>query len=77
MYYMNGVWILGGILMTVFVILVILVIIFAATRGNRGWNMGNWGPGDRRDPLEIAKERYAKGEITREQFEDIKKGLMS
>ena len=26
-------------------------------------------------PMEIAKERYARGEITREQFEQIKKDL--
>lgn len=26
-------------------------------------------------PLEIARQRYARGEITKEQFEDIRRGL--
>jgi putative membrane protein len=31
--------------------------------------------GDRSLPMEIAKARYARGEITREQFEELKKDL--
>jgi putative membrane protein len=32
-------------------------------------------PPERRDPIEIAKERYARGEITKEEFDEIKKNL--
>jgi putative membrane protein len=30
-----------------------------------------------RSPLEIARERYARGEITREQFEEIQRGVLA
>ena len=33
------------------------------------------GSAPKRDPLDTAKERYARGEISREEFEQIKKDL--
>ena len=33
------------------------------------------GSAEKHDPLGIAKERYAKGELSREEFEQIKKDL--
>jgi len=63
--------------MIIFAVLIILFIVWIVARGSGGWGMGNWNTGSRRDPLEIAKERYAKGEITKDQFDEIKKNLMS
>jgi putative membrane protein len=34
-------------------------------------------PYRRKSPLELLKERYAKGEITKEQYEEIKRDLLS
>ncbi len=34
-----------------------------------------FGTSEKRDPLDIAKQRYARGEICREEFEHIKKDL--
>ena len=31
--------------------------------------------GEKRDPMDIVRERYARGEITREQLEQMKKDL--
>lgn len=32
-------------------------------------------PTSKRDPLDVAKERYARGEISKEEFEQIKRDL--
>jgi len=70
-----GWWMLfGGILFVVFWGAIIALIIWGVSRVTRSSSGSVQG---RKDALEIARERYARGEITREQFEQIKKDLMS
>lgn len=72
MHYMWGMWGIGmGLVMLVFWGLVIAALVYAvrwlATQG-RQQPRGE-------SPLDIAKRRYASGEITREQFEALKRDL--
>jgi putative membrane protein len=64
-------WIgLGMVHMLLFWILVILGIVVLA-RWLAGGSSRNFLP----DPLEILKARYARGEITKEQFEQMKRDI--
>ena len=64
----------GGMILTVvFWVVVISLIIFAVTRMGRHGHM--WHSTSTRDALDIAKERYAKGEIDEKEFNEIKKNL--
>ncbi len=67
-----GWMILMMILMIVFWGGVIALIVWAVTRFARrtGSTITH-----RTDPLDIAKERYARGEITKEQYEQIRRDL--
>lgn len=65
-----GWWmVFGVILMVLFWGGFIALIIWGISRLSRRGTIG------KQTPLEIAKERYARGEITKEQFEQIKKDL--
>jgi putative membrane protein len=51
---------------------VIALIVWAVTRVTRRESHSGGG---KQNPLDIARERYAKGEITKEQYEQFKKDL--
>lgn len=65
-------WGYGGLIsLGIFVIfLVVIGLIVARLVRHHG---GSWTT--HRDPIDIVRERYAKGEIDKEQFEQIKKDL--
>ncbi len=64
-----GWWmLLGGLWMVLFWAILIGAIAWTVSRLARA------GDADR-NPLEIAKERYARGEISGEEFERIRRGL--
>lgn len=64
----------GGIGMIVFWGLVIAVVIMLA-RGLGAFGSGAASPGDKRTPLDILRERYAKGEIDQHEFEQKRRDL--
>jgi putative membrane protein len=70
----NGGWGLMGIFCLIFWVAVIGLIIWGAMRmGKHGCCMHGEHHGN--NALDIAKERYAKGEIDEKEFEKIKKAL--
>jgi len=70
-----GWWIVfGGIATLLFGGAVIWLVVWGITRLTENKHTSG-GTGAGRSPLDIAKERYARGEITKEQFEQIKKDL--
>ncbi len=62
-------WGLGFVIFILFWIAVIWFIVWIVRQAKSKGGSGN------KSALDIAKERYAKGEITKEQFEQIKKDI--
>ena len=75
MHSIGGWWMLGGLLMFLFWCGIIALIIGGIARLNRRNACMYHHSMERDNSVEIARERYAKGEITKEQFEQIKKDL--
>jgi putative membrane protein len=75
MWYMHqgmGWWmVFGGICMIIFWGAIIALIVWGIRRLTRH----SGASVNKGTPLEIAKERYAKGEITKAQYEQIKKDI--
>lgn len=68
-------------LLMILVVVVMLYFLFGRGRPKPPWrNNSDRSSGHSRDSetdMEVLKKRYAKGEITREEFEQIKKDLQS
>ena len=79
-YGFGGGWLLGGLLMLLFWI-VVIVLTFLIIRavlhpGGATYQGPTAGPAVRNErALEILKERYARGEITREQYQEMRHDL--
>ena len=66
----GGMWIVPLIMFTIMVLLIYLIF------GRRGWRPP-WCDARSDTALEILKKRYARGEISKEEFEQIKKDLVA
>lgn len=64
----------GGMFMWILFLIVIGVVLYVVIRGAQSSSTGG-ASGE--TPLDILKKRYAKGEITKDQFEQMKKDLGS
>ncbi len=75
MWYMHegmGWWmVFGGVWMIIFWGAIIALIVWGVRKLTKRSEITI----NKETPLDIAKERYAKGEISKTQFEQIKKGL--
>lgn len=69
---MDGSW---GFGMMFFWLIFLVLIVVAMVYLLRGQANPPGGSSEHREPIEIARERYAKGEIKKEEFEQIKKDL--
>ncbi len=64
----------GGLWMIIFWVVIIALIVWGVIALTKRMTSAA-DTTQKRDPLDTARERYAKGEISKEEFEQIKKDL--
>jgi putative membrane protein len=71
----ESIW--GWVMMLLWAVILVAVVmlIVRAMKGQDHHGMHHMHSGHSVDAIEIVKERYAKGEIDKEQFEQLKKDL--
>jgi len=63
----------GGFMMIFWIILIVAVIYWLIRAANRN---ANQSPSQPESAMDILKKRYARGEISKEEFEERKKDLL-
>jgi putative membrane protein len=70
----DGLWMIGGLLFLIALIVLVVWVVNTLSRSDRG-SRGSPSASDRPTANEILRERFARGEISEEQFEQAKKVL--
>jgi len=63
----------GGMFMWLIIIVVVAVVLYLVL--NRNLSPGGSGRGTKKSPLDVLKRRYAEGEITKEEFDRMKREI--
>jgi putative membrane protein len=79
MYGYGGIWIIVGLIVLALFVALIVALIFVAVSASRSRSQGMPSAPKSAarpdDPLEILRQRYARGEITREEYQSMREDL--